>query len=455
MLGLPLQCADRGSGSLTVETVTVVFTDLVGSTELLSRVGEARADELRREHFGLLRGAAARFGGREVKNLGDGLMVVFDGVTPALDAVIAMQQAIASRRTDEPMAIRVGVASGEAELEDGDYFGLPVIEAARLCATAQGGEVLTTGLVRMLARSRGTVGLEPVGALELKGLDEPVETYRVVWSPLEFNATRPPFPSRLMSAVSSTFVGRGDEHERLLGAWKAMSVDGDGRLMFLAGEPGIGKTTLAAEFASDVYEEGALVIYGRSDEDLGVPYQPWIEALTQLVSAAPEPVLAAHVADRGAHAARLAPSLAGRLDVEVPSGAATDADRFVLYGCVSDLLTRVSAEQPVLVVLDDLHWADRATVQLLRYVATAEQPMRVGVLGTFRDSEIGTDHAVSELLAALHREGRRGTDRATRVVRPRSPRAVGADRRSRDARRRRRAARRPVARDRRQPVLRR
>ena len=108
-----------------------------------------------------------------------------------------MQQAIASRRTDEPMAIRVGVSSGEAELEDGDYFGLPVIEAARLCATAQGGEVLTTGLVRMLARSRGTVGLEPVGALELKGLDEPVETYRVVWSPLESNVTCPPFPSRL------------------------------------------------------------------------------------------------------------------------------------------------------------------------------------------------------------------------------------------------------------------
>ena len=194
--------------------------------------------------------------------------------------------------------------------------------------------------------------------------------------------------------------------------------------MFLAGEPGIGKTTLAAGFASDVYEEGALVIYGRSDEDLGVPYQPWIEALTQLVTQAPEPVFAAHVADRGAHAARLAPSLAGGLDVEVPSGAATDADRFVLYGCVSDLLTRVSAEQPVLVVLDDLHWADRATVQLLRYVVTAEQPMRVGVLGTFRDSDIGTDRSGERAARRAASRGRRGTDRATRVDRPRSPRLL-------------------------------
>ena len=77
--------------------------------------------------------------------------------------------------------------------------------------------------------------------------------------------------------------------------------------MLLAGEPGIGKTTLAARFASDVYDQDGLVVYGRSDEDLGVPYQPWIEALTQLVTHAPEPVLAAHVAARGAHLARLVP----------------------------------------------------------------------------------------------------------------------------------------------------
>ena len=121
---------------MTTETVTVVFTDLVGSTELLSRVGEVAADALRREHFGLLRSALEVHGGREVKNLGDGLMVVFDGVTAALDAAVAMQQAITARPPDgEPLAIRVGVAVGEAEREDGDYFGLPVVEAARLSRT--------------------------------------------------------------------------------------------------------------------------------------------------------------------------------------------------------------------------------------------------------------------------------------------------------------------------------
>jgi class 3 adenylate cyclase len=390
---------------MAAQTVTVVFTDLVGSTELMSRVGETAADELRREHFGLLRAAVADHGGREVKNLGDGLMVVFDGVTGALSSAVAMQQAIVGRVAGtEPLAIRVGVASGEAELEDNDYFGLPVIEAARLCAKAGAGEILTTDLVRILARSRSDVVLEPIGALELKGLDEPVETYRVRWLPIDPNTSRAPLPARLVSALSATFVGRSDERERMLTAWKLV-VGGTHGLMLLSGEPGIGKTTLAAEFAAQAYEQGALVVYGRSDEDLGVPYQPWIEALGQLVAASSDEILAAHVADRGAHLARLVPQLAARVGVEVPVGGDGNSERFVLFGCVTDLLARASVERPVLVVLDDLHWADRASVLLLRQVASAEQPMRVGVLGTFRDSEIGTDHPVAELLAGLHREG--------------------------------------------------
>jgi class 3 adenylate cyclase/tetratricopeptide (TPR) repeat protein len=394
---------------VATETVTVVFTDLVGSTELMSRRGEAAADDLRREHFGLLRTAVAEHGGREVKNLGDGLMVVFDAVTGALACAVAMQQAIAGRALDtEPLSIRVGVASGDAEFDNDDYFGLPVVEASRLCAKADGGEILTTELVRMLARSRSDVELVSVGALELKGLDEPVETFRVRWSPITVTEERPPLPSRLESARTFNFVGRDAERIQLAVAWKTI-IGGARRMMFLAGEPGIGKTTLSAQFASDVYDEGGLVVYGRSDEDLGVPYQPWIEAFGQLVAHAPEQVLVSHVGARGAHLARLVPQLAERLQVEAPSGGDADAERFVLYGCVTDLLSRMSAEQPVLFVLDDLHWADRATVQLLRQVANAEQPMRVGVLGTFRDSEIGTDHPVSELLAALHREG--GADR--------------------------------------------
>jgi class 3 adenylate cyclase/tetratricopeptide (TPR) repeat protein len=394
---------------MAAETITVLFTDLVGSTDLLSRVGEAQADKLRREHFGLLRKAIEQHGGREVKSLGDGLMVVFGGVASALDAAVAMQQAITARPSDaEPLSIKIGVAVGDAEVEDedDDYFGLPVVEAARLCAKAQGGEILTTEFVRMLARSRSKVELEPVGTLELKGLDEPVETFRVRWVPIDPSERRPPLPSRLASSVSATFVGREAEVEQLTAAWKAITAHGERRAMLVAGEPGIGKTTLSARFACDRYEDGAAVVYGRCDEDLGIPYQPWIEALTQLVRHVPESVLTAHVADRGSHLARVVPELAGRVSVEIPARGDVDTERFVLFGCVVDLLVRASGEYPVLVVLDDLHWADRGSVQLLRHVAGSDETMRVGILGTFRDSDITTDHPLTDFLAALHRENR-------------------------------------------------
>ena len=259
--------------------------------------------------------------------------------------------------------------------------------------------------MRHLAGTRSGLVFEPVGPLDLKGLDQPVETSRVVWTPVDPLDDRPDFPTRLEAARSDTFVGRGTESEGLLDAWK--TVEGDGRhcSVLLSGEPGIGKTALAARFAFDVFNRGAIVVYGRCDEDLGIPYQPWIEALTHLVEGISQATLAAHVADRGAHLARLVPQLARRLDTTVPPSTDSDAERFVLYGCVTDLLARVSVQLPVLVVLDDLHWADRPSLQLLRHVVTAEPPMRVEVLGTFRDSDISAGDPLSDLLAALHRDG--------------------------------------------------
>ena len=129
----------RGAG-MAIETVTVVFTDLVGSTALLSEVGEEAAEALRREHFGLLRASMGPVGGREVKNLGDGLMVVFSRSADAVAASVAVQQAfeVRNRRAEHALLVRVGISVGDADVEDGDYFGVPVVEAARLCARADG-----------------------------------------------------------------------------------------------------------------------------------------------------------------------------------------------------------------------------------------------------------------------------------------------------------------------------
>ena len=112
----------------------------------------------------------------------------------------------------------------------------------------------------------------------------------------------------------------------------------------------------------------------------------------------------AHVDARGGELARLAPDLARRTTAGRASSSDAESERYLLFGAVVDLLARVSALAPVVVVLDDLHWADRPTIQLLRHVVSADTPLRLFVIGTFRDSDVGTDHPLAEALAALHRE---------------------------------------------------
>src|SRR5688572_30287723 len=175
-------------GRVMSQNVVVVFTDLVGSSELASRVGPERAEELRVEHFRLLRSALRPHPGREVKNMGDGLMVAFSSVSAALSAGVAMQQAVSARNrgaaASERFDIRVGVASGEADEEDGDFFGPPVVRASRLCARCEGGQILTSALERLVVGARGGFDFEAQGTHALKGLTEPVEVFAVGWDPL-------------------------------------------------------------------------------------------------------------------------------------------------------------------------------------------------------------------------------------------------------------------------------
>ena len=176
-----------------------------------------------------------------------------------------------------------------------------------------------------------------------------------------------PLPGRLGAASSAVFVGRAHEREGLSRSLQAVA-EGERRVVLVSGEPGIGKTSLSTAFAGRRSDNGAVVLYGRCDEDLGIPYQPWAEVLTHLVAHAPDDLLAAHVDARGSELARLAPDLAARTTAGRISSSDAESERYLLFGAVVDLLARVSALAPIVLVLDDLHWADRPTIQLLRHV---------------------------------------------------------------------------------------
>ena len=391
-----------------VENITVLFTDLVGSTEIACELGPDAADELRREHFACLRRQVASAGGVEVKNLGDGLMIVFSTASAGLAGAVAMQQAVdRDNRLGGPcLGLRIGVASGEATREDDDYFGDPVIEAARLCAHACGGQILASDLVRATAGRRSPHSFSPLGPLQLKGLPEPTLAFEIGWEPAgEDGGDAVPLPARLTRQPSIGLIGRSEETARLADAFKRAAGGGGREVVLISAEAGMGKTTLAAAAAGTAHAGGACVLLGRCEEDLGAPYGPFVEALGHLVAHAPKELLEAHVRSRGAHLGRLLPGLHDRLGQvpAVPDGD-PDAERYLAFGAVAALLGAACARAPVVLVLDDLQWADRPSLQLLRYVVAHTEAMRLLVIGTYRDAELSASHPLTEALAALHRE---------------------------------------------------
>jgi len=380
------------------------MTDLVDSTAMADRVGPAAAEILRAEHFGLLRDALERTGGREVKNLGDGLMVVFAGAAQALTCGVAMQQALEARnrRAQERLAVRIGVSLGDTTVEEGDHFGEPVVQAARLCAAAAGGQILVSDLVRRIGGTRDGHRFRSLGDLELKGLSEPLPAFELQWEPAAGGGIA--LPGRLCEVPPTGYVGRLAERVRLQELW-GQACAGSLRLALICGEAGVGKTRLSTHLALEAHAQGATVLYGRCDEDLGVPYQPWAQALGHYVAQAPQAMLRAHVERHGGDLARLLPTLGERVP-ELPSPRQSDpeTERYLLYAAVAGLLEGAGEQEPLLLILDDLHWADGPTLSLLRHVVTAGASMRLLVVGTYRDSELSREHPLAALLADLHRE---------------------------------------------------
>ncbi len=390
-----------GDPAVRPRTVAVLFTDLVGSTELASRIGERAYAELRRAHFATLRRAIDQAGGEEVKGLGDGLLAVLDSAAAALDCAVAMQQSVElESRLGLPHAIRVGVALGDVTFEEGDVYGTAVVQAARLVGVAQGGQILATAMILAASSGRCRAAVADRGALELKGLAEPLATCEVIWERLPGPTL--PLPA-VLGRTGRIFVGRDPEMHRLERCW-ARAGEGELRCVLIAGEPGVGKTRLACELAAQLHAHGGTGVGGRCDADLGWRFQPFVEALRHPVGHTPSPNLAPLLGQHGGELSRLVPELAAVLPgLPDPLSSDPDTERLRLFDAVATWLSAVSAERPVLFVLDDIQWAAKPTLLLLRHVLRSAEPLRLLVVATYRDTEIGRAHPLGDLLADLCR----------------------------------------------------
>ncbi|HWI73431.1 MAG TPA: AAA family ATPase, partial [Baekduia sp.] len=211
-------------------------------------------------------------------------------------------------------------------------------------------------------------------------------------------------PGSLRLASTFPFVGRSAEL-RLLRTLLPRA-EGEGRrVVLIGGEPGSGKSRLVRELAAEAAADGVLVLYGACDAEVRTPYGPFVEALDQLTRTVPADELRAALGPGGGELTRLLPDLPARVDGDLspPVSADPDTERHRLHTAVADLLTAIGEHRPVLLIVEDEHWADTPTLLLLRHLSRAAGHARLLVVATFRDAEADVPESLAEALADLRR----------------------------------------------------
>ncbi|GAC1598013.1 MAG: hypothetical protein NVS3B21_23140 [Acidimicrobiales bacterium] len=377
------------------QIVTLLFTDLAGSSALLHRLGDEAGEEMRRLHFGILREAVEQNGGQEVKNLGDGLMVVFDSGAAASRSAIAMQQSIArhNRAGGPDLGVRVGLHVGEPIRDENDYFGTAVVVAKRLCDAARAGQILASGMVRGLVASKAGFTFTPVDAVALKGMDEEVAAFELGWQIESRPANGDPSESHLL-------VGRTD-HLAHLEQQLAAAAQGHLRVALITGDAGMGKSRLAAELVrrnrAQILALSARAYPLGATASLGL----WVEALERHLRGLPREEVLALCGGHVSALAGLLPSVRAASREQVPD----ESPRVQLLAALAALLDRLGARMPLVIVFDDVHLADGSSWEALNYLARNITDSRVLIVLAARPTELSDHPMASEVIRALDQEG--------------------------------------------------
>jgi class 3 adenylate cyclase/tetratricopeptide (TPR) repeat protein len=390
--------AEEQAGGVDEGLVIVLFTDVEGSTELSTRRGDVAARDLLRVHEELVRTQVASHRGHEVRGLGDGFLVTFSSARRALSCAVGIQRALddhAGWAPHEHLRVRVGLNAGDAAEEHGELYGAAVHAAARICAQARGGQILAASVVKELAGTLPGITFLDRGWVRLRGLAEDTHLHEVTWQRQASSRSGPP---------RTALVGRGHEMAALTRLVEG-TLAGRGTLVMLTGEPGVGKTRLVEEVTGAAARSGVLALSGHCHETAGTPsYGPFVEVIEAATRTVPANRLRAALGDDAAEVARIAPEL-HRFFPQIPPPVTLPADheRRYLFNSVQGFLHRASRMRPLLLVLEDLHWADEATLMLLRHLAERVRDVPMMVLGTYRDVEVDVTHPLAQTVEAVVR----------------------------------------------------
>ena len=385
----------------TEGTVTIMFTDVEGSTSLMSTRGDTEAHLMNRASESIIDEKVAEHRGRKIKSLGDGRMVSFGSSRHGVECALDIQRAIAEYSKQNPerkIRIRIGLNTGEVVEEAGDIFGAAVNVAARVAGKAKGGEILVSDVVRQLVGPVAEIKFDYRGAYKLKGFPDRWRLHQVT-----------PGESTTMSTVVPTgdgFVGR--EQERLdMRMVLDRAATGSGGMVFIAGAPGIGASRFAAEVAGDAVRKGWVFLSGRCAEQVASPLSPFRDVLNAAVATAGAKTLLGAVGDNGQLLAQLVPALRQKVR-GMAAGPEVNADKLreQLFKAIFDFLVIYQGTKPMLIVLDDLQWADDASILLLRDLAERLSGSRIVLAATYWESELDSGRPFTPIVSRLLRRRR-------------------------------------------------
>jgi predicted ATPase/class 3 adenylate cyclase len=389
--------------SRAAKVLTIMMTDIVGSTALRRARGDEAADEIFGLQAAIVRDEVTAFGGRVRKSLGDGFLISFPSTVAAVRAAAALQRAMHRHNTTDPqhaVEIRIGIHTGHVTEHNGDLFGQAVDGAAQVMVEAVGGQILTSDEVRKHAEPQMDQSFFDLGLFWLRGFPERWRLHEVSWNDASA-AVRP----RAEQARLTPPVEREAERaslRRLLDD----ALAGHGRLALVAGEPGIGKSRLVSEIGEVAQARGMRELTGHCVEmSGGPPYLPYVEMIDQAINSLGRSLaLSNALGNVAAEIARIAPALRRAFpNIPPPVELPAELARRYVWNSFSEFIGRAAQAQPLLLVLEDLHWADESTLLLTEYLAPLLPEMPVLVLGTYRDVEVDLQHPLARVIGQLGR----------------------------------------------------
>lgn len=401
--------------------ITFLFTDIEGSTPLWERDPSGMQESLAR-HDAILHEAIAAHGGQVFKVIGDAFQAAFVNPTQAVRAALAAQRAlaVATWGATGPLRVRMGLHTGPAEARGADYAASHTLNrVARVASAAHSGQILLS--LAVAEHLSGEINLRDLGKHRLKGLSQAEHLFQIVaddlpsdFPPLNSTPVTPPTGGEVSSLldriVRGRLVGREAELAEEAALWQK-AVAGEGQVLLVSGEPGVGKTRLVRELMTQTQASGAIVLVGECYAEGGAPYAPIGQIIRQALDtpgweypagsrlALPDFVLADLIT--------LAPGLRARYP-GIPPNPSLDpqSEQERIYESVIELCIRLAQTtlSPLLLVVDDAHWADSGTLFLLRHLARRLRRGRAMIVATYREVELEEARPLHEVLLDLNRE---------------------------------------------------